>query len=113
MSVKRDRRSLVSRPGHAADTSGPTPLLPCAPAPVASPEAPVPAGACKRPPPHTLVNPERSLQPVPDGRPSAAACSGGGVGPAHARCAPFYAANLTFTSAFRHRAGALLLAQKH
>ena len=48
MSVKRDRRSLVSRPGHAADTSGPTPLLPCAPAPVASPEAPVPAGACKR-----------------------------------------------------------------
>jgi len=48
-----------------------------------------------------------------DGRPSAPACSGGGVDPAHARCASFFAANLTFTSSFRHRAGALLLAQKH
>ena len=96
MSVKRDRRSLVSRPGHAADTSGPTPLLPCAPAPVASPEAPVPAGACKRSATHPLVNRERSLQPVPDGRPSAAACSGGGVGPAHARVCAFLRSEFDF-----------------
>src|SRR5437667_4629528 len=96
MSVKRDRRSLVSRPGHAADTSGPTPLLPCAPAPVASPEAPVRQARASGPPPHPLVNRERSLQPVPDGRPSAAACSGGGVGPAHARVCAFLRSEFDF-----------------
>jgi len=89
--------------GTKRNTSDPTPLPPRAPASVASPEARRSRQArASSPPSHSLVHPNRSLQPLPDGRPSPAACPGGGAGPAHARCASFFGANLTFPSSFRH-----------
>ena len=111
---KSERSATLSRPGHEAEHVRPD--APAAPRPCVGREprsAPVAAGASEQPA-VSLVGASQPLAPtLPDGRPSPAACSGGGAGPAHARCASFFGANLTFPSSFRHRAVALLLAQKH
>src|SRR5437016_5716618 len=67
---EREARPEVSRQPTGARSGHVWPDAPAALRPCAGREprsAPVAAGACKRPPPHPLVNRERSLQPVPDG----------------------------------------------